>query len=107
MQEAKCSDAQDRHTIEATILSWFETADLEVGSKNVQNLRISLVFSSGLIVTRYCWVTCHLQRLYWKLYTWILLLKHRLAISIGEIRYGTLSSEYHSRHSPFLGITIK
>lgn len=37
MQEAKCSDAQDRHTIEATILSWFETSDLEVGS-NVQNV---------------------------------------------------------------------
>lgn len=31
VQEAKCSDAQDRHTIEATILSWFETSDLEVG----------------------------------------------------------------------------
>ena len=37
VQEAKCSDAQDRHTIEATILSWFETSDLEVGS-NVQNV---------------------------------------------------------------------
>ena len=57
MQEAKCSDAQDRHTIEATILSWFETSDLEVGS-NVQFFFSRFFFSfnsSGLIVVRYSW----------------------------------------------------
>lgn len=46
VQEAKCSDAQDRHTIEATILSWFETSDLEVCNQLIRDMVSDKVLAS-------------------------------------------------------------
>eukprot|EP00435_Cladocopium_sp_Y103_P020350 s555_g4.t5 len=46
VQHAMCSDLQDRSTIEATILSWFDTTDIEVCNRQIRQMVSEKVLGS-------------------------------------------------------------